>query len=211
MSAHKLPLSEERRRHQRVQLNLLGRFMLPNGQEYPCQVTNMSPGGVALVTAVVGETGEHVIAYIDEIGRIEGKIARSFSGGFAIRIIATQRKRDKLANQLTWLANRATLGIPEDRRHERVQPQNPYSRIKLPDGRTYACRVIDMSISGAAVAIQVRPALGTEITLGRMRARVVRHFSDGVAVQFSDVQDEKLLHEQIGNRGGKDDKIAISA
>jgi PilZ domain len=202
MAAHKLPLNEEKRRHRRVRVNLLGRFMLANGEEYPCQVINMSAGGAALVTAIVGEPGERVIAYIDEIGRLEGKIVRNFDGGFAIAINATQRKRDKLAEQLTWLANRTSLGMPEDRRHERVQPRNPYSRIKLPDGRTYACRVIDMSISGAAVAIQVRPALGTEVTLGRMRARVVRHFPEGVAVQFSDVQDPKRLAERLKTAGG---------
>lgn len=210
MAAHKLPLNEEKRRHRRVRLNLLGRFMLANGEEYPCQVINMSPGGAALVTAVIGEPGERVIAYIDEIGRVEGKIVRNFEGGFAFAINATQRKRDKLANQLTWLANRTSLGMPEDRRHERVQPRNPYSRIKLPDGRTYACRVIDMSISGAAVAIQVRPALGTEVTLGRMRARVVRHFSEGVAVQFSDVQDPKRLVERLKTDRGGSDEIALA-
>jgi hypothetical protein len=100
--------------------------------------------------------------------------------------------------------------MPEDRRHERVEPRNPYSRIKLPDGRTYACRVIDMSISGAAVAMQVRPALGTEVTLGRMRARVVRHFPEGVAVQFSDVQDPQQLVERLKSEAGKDDRIAMT-
>jgi hypothetical protein len=210
MPAHKVPLNKERRRHQRVRLNLLGRFMLANGEEYPCQVINMSPGGAAFVTAILGEPGERVIAYIDEIGRIEGKIVRTFDGGFAMAINATNRKRDKLASQLTWLANRSSLGMPEDRRHERVEPRNPYSRIKLPDGRTYACRVIDMSISGAAVAIQVRPALGTEVTLGRMRARVVRHFPEGVAVQFSDVQDPQQLVERLKSEAGKDDKIAMT-
>jgi hypothetical protein len=38
-----LPLSQERRRHQRVRVNLLGRYMLPDRREYPCQVSNMSP------------------------------------------------------------------------------------------------------------------------------------------------------------------------
>ena len=33
--------------------------------------------------------------------------------------IATKRKQDKLANQLTWLANRQILNLPEDRRHDR--------------------------------------------------------------------------------------------
>ena len=42
-----LPLSEERRRFQRVRVNLLGRYMLADRREFPCQVANMSPGGMA--------------------------------------------------------------------------------------------------------------------------------------------------------------------
>ena len=85
-----LPRVIERRRHQRVKVNLLGRFMLENKTEYPCQVINMSPGGVALITPIRGEIGERVIAYIDHIGRIEGKIVRKIEGGFALTVDATQ-------------------------------------------------------------------------------------------------------------------------
>ncbi|MBN8964736.1 MAG: PilZ domain-containing protein, partial [Rhizobiales bacterium] len=46
---HMLPHAQERRRHQRVRVNLLGRYMLVDRREYPCQVINMSPGGMALV------------------------------------------------------------------------------------------------------------------------------------------------------------------
>ncbi|MCB1437983.1 MAG: PilZ domain-containing protein [Rhodobiaceae bacterium] len=209
MPTHILPLSEEKRRHQRVNVNLIGRFMLSDGEEYPCQTSNMSPGGVALVSSIIGRKGERIIVYLDEIGRLEGVIARVFNGGFAVQIHATERKRDKLANQLTWLANRTLLGMREDRRHERVQPRNPSSHIKLPDGRTYTCQVIDMSISGAAVKIDVRPALGTEVTLGRMRARVVRHFPEGIAVQFADIQNSRALPHRLA---GDDPKgIALSA
>ena len=41
-------------------------------------------------------------------------------------IAATPRKRDKLAAQLTWLANRHILSLPEDRRHGRIVPRNPW-------------------------------------------------------------------------------------
>ena len=37
---------------------------------------------------------------------------------------------------------------------------------------------------GAAVEIDVRPALGTPVRLGTMRGRVVRHFQEGVAIEF---------------------------
>src|ERR1043166_3539685 len=95
-----LPLSEERRRFQRVSVNLLGRYMLANRQEYPCQVSNMSPGGMAVIAPVTGKTGERVIAYVDHVGRLEGVIARHFQNGFALTIGATKNKREKLAAQL---------------------------------------------------------------------------------------------------------------
>src|SRR5499426_3819543 len=129
-----LPLSEERRRFQRVSVNLLGRYMLADRREFPCQVTNMSPGGMALIAPVAGQPGERVIAYVDHVGRLEGVIARQFQNGFAMTIAATTRKRDKLAAQLTWLANRHLLSSPEDRRHGRVAPKNPVARLIMPNG-----------------------------------------------------------------------------
>src|SRR5512145_1927171 len=100
-----LALSEERRRFQRVRVNLLGRYMLADRREFPCQVVNMSPGGMAVFAPVFPNVGERVIAYIDHVGRLEGVCTRLFDNGFATTIAATARKRDKLAAQLTWLAN----------------------------------------------------------------------------------------------------------
>src|SRR3954447_14961466 len=108
-----LPLSQERRRFQRVRVNLLGRYMLADRREFPCQVVDMSPGGMALIAPVTGNAGERVIAYVDHIGRLEGVLVRQFDNGFAMTVAATPRKRDKLAAQLTWLANRHVLGLPE--------------------------------------------------------------------------------------------------
>ncbi len=105
-------LSEDRRRFQRVNVNLLGRYMLADRREFPCQVINMSPGGMAAMAPVDGQPGERIIAYVDHLGRLEGHIARQFQNGFAMTIAATARKRDKLAAQLTWLANRHLLDSP---------------------------------------------------------------------------------------------------
>jgi PilZ domain-containing protein len=59
---HTLPHAQERRRHQRVRVNLLGRYMLADRREFPCQVINMSPGGMALIAPVSGNIGGRVIA-----------------------------------------------------------------------------------------------------------------------------------------------------
>ncbi len=181
------------RQFQRVSLTLFGRYMLSNRQEYPCQAMNMSPGSAAMVAPHTGAVGERVIAYLDHIGRIEGVVLRTFDGGFAMSINATGRKRDKLAAKLTWLANRHELNLPEDRRHERIAPRQHEAEIRLEDGRTYRARIIDLSLSGAAIELDVRPAIGTVVWIGNLRGRVVRHFEDGVAVEFAIVQTRDSL------------------
>jgi len=193
------PLAQERRRYQRVKVNLLGRYMLSDRREYPCQVVNMSPGGMALVAPVPGAPGERVIAYIDHVGRLEGTIARTLDNGFAMTIGATQRKREKLAAQLTWLANRHILNLPEDRRHGRFVPRNPSARLILSSGRAVACRVIDLSQSGAAIAIapELRPPVGAAVTIGKTPGRVVRHIDEGFAVEFSRLQHPDFVEENV--------------
>ncbi|MGN6460914.1 MAG: PilZ domain-containing protein, partial [Pseudolabrys sp.] len=175
-----IPLAQERRRFQRVKVSLLGRYMLSDRREYPCQVINMSPGGIAMAAPVIGAPGERVIAYVDHLGRLEGLIVRMIDNGFAMTVSATPRKRDKLAAQLTWLANRHALNLPEDRRHERILPKNPRTTLTLANGMVYPCRVIDMSLSGAGVATDLRIEIGTAVMLGRMQSRVVRHFEGGI-------------------------------
>jgi len=192
-----LPLSEERRRFQRVRVNLLGRYMLTDRREYPCQVVNMSPGGMALIAPVCGQVAERVIAYVDHVGRLEGVIARHFENGFAMTIAATTRKRDKLAAQLTWLANRHILGLPEDRRHGRITPRNPAGRLILANGINVACRVIDISQTGAAIATDQRPEIGSPITIGRTSGRVVRHLEDGIAIEFTRLQHPDFLEDGV--------------
>jgi hypothetical protein len=117
-----LPRSEERRRFQRVKVNLLGRYMLSDRREYPCQVINMSPGGMALLAAVCGRLPN-------------GSLPMSTTW---------------------WLANRHILGLPEDRRHDRIAPRNPFARLILPNGLNVACRVMDISQSGAAIKTDQR-------------------------------------------------------
>jgi hypothetical protein len=194
-----LPLAEERRRFQRVKVNLLGRYMLPDRREFPCQVINMSPGGMAVVAPVAGAPGERVIAYVDHLGRLEGKIARLIDNGFAMTIAASVRKRDKLAAQLTWLANRHILNLPEDRRHGRFTPRNPLARLILPNGNNVACRVIDLSQSGVAITIapDLRPAVGSVVTIGKAQGRVVRHIEDGFAVEFTRLQHPDFLEDNV--------------
>jgi hypothetical protein len=191
------PLSQERRRFQRVSVDLQGRYMLPDRREFPCQVVNMSPGGMALVAPVGAQLGERVIAYVDHLGRLEGQVARTLPTGFAMTILATPRKRDKLAAQLTWLANRHILGLPEDRRHGRFVPRNPTGRLIMPNGINVGCRIIDVSQSGAGIKTDLRPPIGALVTLGKVPGRVVRHLEDGFAIEFTRLQHADFLEDAV--------------
>ncbi|MCX7308771.1 MAG: PilZ domain-containing protein [Afipia sp.] len=195
------PSTEERRRFQRVKVQLLGRYMLADRREFPCQVINMSPGGLALLAPGIGNLGERVVAYLDHIGRVEGKITRLLDNGLAMTVGATPRKRDKLAAQLTWLANRQILNLPEDRRHDRIVPRNPMAILKLDEeGRDIACRIMDLSLSGAALAAEIRPKVGSAVTLGKVQARVVRHLEEGFAVEFVHAQLPETVEDNVSAR-----------
>jgi c-di-GMP-binding flagellar brake protein YcgR len=187
----------ERRRHQRVRVALLGRYMLPNRHEYPCQTVDISPGGALLLAPVKGEIDARIIAYFEHIGRLEGEVARHVEQGFAISFSATIRKRDKLASQLTWLANREVLGLPEDRGHGRIVPINPVTMLRLDDGRELPVRLIDISRTGAGVSIDNGPDVGTTVIVGSTPGKVVRRFQDGIAVEFLRPLPPELFDENI--------------
>ncbi|MEA2840807.1 MAG: hypothetical protein QOF41_2137 [Methylobacteriaceae bacterium] len=175
----------ERRRHQRVRVTVLGRYMLADKREYPCQTLDMSVGGVSLFAPVRGAIGERVIVYLDQLGRVEGLIARHTKNGFTLSMSLPLMKREKLAEQLTWIINRDVLGMEEDRQHDRVAPRATRTVLRLPDGQEHHVKLIDISLSGAALATDVQPALGSSVVVGQTSGKVVRHFMGGIAVQFA--------------------------
>jgi hypothetical protein len=191
-------LVHDQRRHVRFRLALLGRFMRATKHEYPCKLNNISVGGASVTSPVAVEVGERIVAYFDEIGGLEGTVVRVFDGGFAMQFRATQHKREKLAAQITWLVNRGDLSGIEARRHERIEVANKSSTLKLPNGAPIPCRVLDVSLSGASIATDARPPVGSEVMFGKLRCRVMRHHDRGIGVQFLDIQDPEALRRYFG-------------
>jgi hypothetical protein len=100
----------ERRRHVRVPLFLRGRYMLEGGCEYPCVTRNISRMGVAIQGVPVGGMGERVIAYLEELGRIEGRIVRRSEDWFAIELVATPHKLEQLDEKISVILRRMACG-----------------------------------------------------------------------------------------------------
>lgn len=187
------PESAGQKSLQRVEVAIDGRYMLEDRSEHSCHVVAMSPDDMTVKAERLGEPGEKVIAYLSHVGRVEGIVTQRFDDGFLVRLLASERKRERLAAQLTWLADQPPARQSDHRRHVRVEPRNPASTIRFPDGQEHACRVVDLSVSGAAVEVDVKPAIGLDVVLGTMHGRVVRHFDGGVAIEFATIQPQDVL------------------
>jgi hypothetical protein len=109
--------------------------------------------------------------------------------GFHLDFKLTGARRERMEKRIDWLLN----SNPEQRRHDRFSPKQAASHISLADGREYACEVIDISVSGAAIKCHVLPSIGTYVNLGKMRGRVVRYTSDGFAIEFLRKMDPSKL------------------
>jgi hypothetical protein len=196
-AVHSAHAATDQRRHRRVALALLGRFMRANKHEYPCRLNDISVGGAAINSPIETEMGERIVVYFDHIGGLEGHVVRVFEGGFAMEFKVTARKREKLAAQLTYLINRDVVNGSDQRLHERTSVGQRTNSVLLDTGETLECEVVDVSLSGASLKMDQRPPVGLELTLGRLKARIVRHHEQGIGVRFVDIQEPEALRRHF--------------
>jgi len=189
--------NDDRRSYERAKVALFGRCLLPNGMELPCQITEISPGDLQMFSAHQPSEGERVIAYVDHLGRLEGDAVRVTQIGFAMEIEASPRKREKIAARIEWLQAHKHFGVEDARAHERMEPSNKNSVMTLADGRTYPVEIIDISISGSAFTSPVKPALESVVALAGMKGRVVRHFVEGLAIEFLSIREKRHLFDKL--------------
>ena len=183
LEAYILGRVSNERRHRRIVISLPVRFLAVGGGEHRGLLFDMSPGGVSVTSEIKPAIGSRTVLYIDDIGRVEGDVTRHHLYGFAIRLTSTQNRRDKIAERLIFHANRHRLREEDLRHHERVE-MDQATKCTMPDGSEISCRILDLSLSGAAIAIEPKPTIGADVSLGRMHGRVVRHFPQGIAIRF---------------------------
>ena len=169
---------------------LFGRFMLPDSSEHPCQVVQLSPDGAVFLTSTAAPpAGLRIVAYLDEIGRVEAVTGDPVEGGFAVSFRSSGQRRERLQSRIRALrgasADDAEVADRRDPLHQGTHEGSGASHITLPDGRVYPCEVMDVSVSGAAIRTHVLPAVGTFVLLGKMSGRVVRYLDRGVSIEFT--------------------------
>ncbi|MEQ8745494.1 PilZ domain-containing protein [Pyruvatibacter sp.] len=181
---------EDRRAFPRIMLSNDARCLMPDGGEYPARLRDVSAAGCFLaMDAFATRPAPHdrVVVYIDRLGRFEGLVSRSTEEGFALAMEMTGAKRERLAVTLERIAKGDEAALDEIRRHPRVDAADKPTTLRLANGSTGSCRIIDMSLSGASVETNLRPTIGVFVDVGRMHGRVVRHHENGFAVEFAEV------------------------
>ncbi len=174
---------EERRRHRRVDLALKARVLKADGEEEPCLVINISVGGALLKAVNPPQAGEKVVVYIDDMGRYEGHVIRSAKHHFAVDYRGKRAKTKRAADSLTYALNTRHM-LLERRVNPRIR-QDQATVLTLASGETIACEILDISLTGASVAIDPRPPLGALVSVGQMSGKVVRRHEKGVGVVFT--------------------------
>lgn len=182
--------ADDRREAARYSLTLLGRFMRATKQEYPCKLVDISVNGASVMSPILVEKGEKIVAYFDHIGALEGNVVRRYDGGFAMTLAVTPSRREKLEQRLNELVERGTTPPLSERRLELRRAANDKSLLTLVDGSAHEVRISDISVTGAAVETEHKPLIGSLLTLGKQRARCVRHTATGIAVLFLDVEQQ---------------------
>lgn len=176
---------------------MFGRYMLADKSEHVCQIRDLTPDNARFSGAQPAAVGEHIIAYIEQIGRVEGDVTGSDGETFDVMFTVPASKRDKIAAKLNWLQNHEDDGTPDQRRHTRHEPRDTSTVLSLPDGRSYECEILDISLSGAAIKAPVIPSIGTQVTLGKTRGTVTRVHECGVGIEFGQLLEEPDLQSQI--------------
>ncbi len=174
----------DRRRHRRVQWAVRVRGLTGEGEEFTCTTVDVCAGGLRINLARPLSEGENLVLYIDDIGRVEGIVARVLNEiGYAVEFRVPARKRDKIADQLTWLINKDRLGLSDEREAERRPGGGQV--IASYGGVSIACAVADVSIFGVALRTAgARPMIGDRVQVGERAGTCVRYVEGGFAVDF---------------------------
>jgi hypothetical protein len=182
----------DRRMHQRVTVPLKVKYLLPDQSEHPARVLNISVNGALLRAHPGASVDDKVVLYIEKLGRFEAVVTRIEDAGFAVHFNSKRKRQKRTADALIWLMNGAEKSMNK-RRAKRIKQDKPAVAI-LPDGTEQNCRILDISITGASVAIDPRPPVDDIIMMGRTKARIVRHHEEGVGVEFLNTNTEDQVN-----------------
>ena len=190
------------------------RYRIPNranivswGRKYRVRIVDISRNGAAITARAKLRVGEKTVLTVHDMGRYRGTVLRLIGDGAAIRFDDADPKPvfDATAVHIKAETPQATV---DKRRFMRAAMSASASIIT--GGERIDCALLDLSAGGTALYVEPRPDVARDVILyieqlGRMRGRIIRHFLEGVAIEF-DVEPsrrDRLAQQVLGLLGQK--------
>jgi hypothetical protein len=185
MSSRNAQSVQDQRSNERVPVRLAGKLFVPAEKAMlDCIIVNLSAGGAGLHCPEPPPLDARVVLYVDGFGRFDGVTTRYNKGELGLKFVCKEAKRKRLEQDLENFVKDGMTSVTRLRRHRRNAAHTPILFFTRADGSEAACKLMDISLQGALMKTQVRPAIGEVIHLGQTRGWVVRHHEQGVGVQF---------------------------
>jgi hypothetical protein len=177
---------------ERRPLNLLGRYRVGDGNEFPCEIPEISPQGLRIKGPKPGSVGKWCTARIASIGIIEGLVVQARLDSFVVGVIAPPRRLRRLAQRLHWQMLRNDSKVPERRASERFEMDRASATLSTANGQSFHCEIYDVSDGGAALHLGGNALYFWEeqpVILDGRSAQVLRHFPGGLVIKFDEAPD----------------------
>ncbi|TFZ55420.1 PilZ domain-containing protein [Methylorubrum sp. Q1] len=158
---------------------------------------DLSRAGITFRSASEPAVDEPLTCSIRYVGQVEARVVSSGDNLFAVRLMASRQRTAEVARALLALAREQGRTFEAARAHPRINPARKDVLVTLEDGRVLPGRLINISASGAALALDHTLSRGARITIGGTAAQVVRIFRDGIGAAFASPLDPGQVHAGI--------------
>ena len=181
----------DRRKHERRQLNTLVRFMVIDRFEDQGELLDISPDGFRIGGSKLPNIGDTVVAYMDEIGRFEGRVVRHEEGAFAVKMSLTTPKLARLERSIEAFFAREDIEsdlsdrrgkISDRRQHERRTVDLDFIDGARANNEVFRCSVANISFSGIEIITTQSLNIGETVKIGVVQGVVTRKTEKGYAI-----------------------------
>jgi hypothetical protein len=170
------------RKYERVLVALEG-AIFATGIAQGCQILDLSPGGARLRLGTPLPPQEELLhLYIKGFGRFPTQVVRRSDPEIALRFVVDNESVLGLLRGLSNYMKGLDTAQTKQRKEVRV-PMSIAAVCRMGDGGAIPCEIMDASMRSMSLRISERPRIGSLVTLGGSKVRVIRHHSQGIAVQ----------------------------
>lgn len=173
--------SASNRKYERVPVALQG-VMFANDIAQECQILDLSPGGARLRLDKPIDPQGALHLYIRGFGRFRAQHVRGSDAEIAVRFSVDNETVFGLLRSLSNYVKGYETAQTKLRKEVRV-PTSIAAVCRMADGAAIPCEIIDASTRSMSLRISERPRIGSLVTLGGTKVRVMRHHGQGIAVQ----------------------------